>query len=147
MPPKLRGAVALPGYDYLDAFTLPFAGADAWTAENWARCMFQDDRPLVVRALTRGLLGVVLQRPDPSGRIGGYTIVASEPRLVRASVSSQLSDDQVVVMIDAGSISLITAVRHRVSFSRAVWAMLGPLHRSFAPRVLRHAASRARVAR
>lgn len=147
MPPTLRGAVALPGYDYLDACTLAFAGADAWTAERWARCMFQDDRPLVVRALTRGLLGVVLQRPDPSGRIGGYTIVSSESRLVRANVSSQLSDDQVVVMIDASSVSLITAVRHRVPFSRAVWAMLAPLHRSFAPRVLRYAAYRMRGAR
>jgi hypothetical protein len=141
VPSRLAALVALPGHHYVDAFTLEFGRAQEWTAEEWARAMFEDDRPVIVRAATRGLLGVMLGRPDPRGTISGYTISESDPGMVRADQGSSLSDDQVIVSVTPGRVSLVTAVRSRTPMARAVWRVLSPLHRSFAPRVLRHAAS------
>lgn len=144
VPLRLAALVTLAGHHYIDAFTLEFRGADRWTAEAWARAMFEDDRTILERAATRGLLGVMLSRPAPAGRIGDYTVVAADSRTVRGDLESKLSADQVIVSVGADEVSLITAVRHRVPLSRLTWAALSNLHRSFAPRVLRYAAERIR---
>ena len=142
VPTQLAALVTLAGHHYIDAFTLEFRDADRWTAETWARAMFEDDRSLLERAATRGLLGVMLSRPAPRGRIGDYTIVASNSRTLRGDIESKLSADQVIVTVDADEVSLITAVRYRVPVARLTWAALSNLHRSFAPQVLRYAAAR-----
>ncbi|MRG58992.1 hypothetical protein GE115_03790 [Agromyces sp. CFH 90414] len=144
VPPRLAALVTLPDHDYLDAFTLEFRDADRWTAETWARAMFEDDRAVLRRAATRGLLGVMLSRPAPPGRIGNYTVVAPDPRTLRGDVESKLSEDQVIVIVGADEVSLVTAVRYRVPIARLTWGALSNLHRSFAPRVLRYAAARIR---
>ncbi|GEK79429.1 SRPBCC family protein [Agrococcus baldri] len=145
VPPELASLVTLPNYHYLDAFTLELDGADSWTAEAWARAMFEDDRPVLVRAATRGLLGVMLSRPGVPGKIGGFAISASASHALRADSRSRLSADQVVVAVGAAGVSLVTAMRHEAPVARASWGVLSHLHRSFAPRVLRHAAGRLRA--
>lgn len=142
VPPQFAALVTLPQYGYLDAFTLTFAGADRWSAEQWARAMFIDDRPLLLRAVTRGLLGVMLSRPGSPDRIGDYTLSASEPTVLRAGVLSPRTADQVVVVVAGNSVSLVTAVHRATPSGTRMWAAISHLHRFFAPRVLRYAAAR-----
>lgn len=141
VPPALASLATLPGYHYLDAFTLEWEGADAWTAEEWARAMFEDDRPILTRAATRGLLGVMLKRPDPRGLINGFTIASPDRATLRGDVRSNLSSDQIVVRVTLTQVSLVTAVRHNTPIAKAIWTVVSNLHRSFAPRVLRYAAA------
>ncbi|TFV85155.1 hypothetical protein E4V99_09120 [Microbacterium sp. dk485] len=147
VPADFAQLVTLPRYDYLDAFTLEFPEADRWSAEQWARAMFIDDRPLLLRAVTRGLLGVMLSRPGSPDRIGDYTIAVSELGVLRGRVESPRSADQVVVVVAGDSVSLVTAVHRATPSGRRMWAVISHLHRFFAPRVLRYAAARLPVTR
>ncbi|MBT2483799.1 MULTISPECIES: hypothetical protein [unclassified Microbacterium] len=144
VPPALASLATLPGYHYVDAFTLDWEGADEWTAGEWARAMFEDDRPILARAATRGLLGVMLNRPDPRGLINGFTIALPDRATLRGDVRSNLSADQIVVSVTPAQVSLVTAVRHNTPIAKAIWTVVSNLHRSFAPRVLRYAATELR---
>ncbi|KAA9156844.1 hypothetical protein F6B41_03875 [Microbacterium lushaniae] len=142
VPAHLAALVTLPRYGYLDAFTLTFPGADRWSAEQWARAMFIDDRPLLVRAATRGLLGVMLNRPSRPDRIGEYTISSAEPAVLRGEVTSPRGADQVVVAVEGHSVSLVTAVHRDTRAGKRAWGVVSRVHRLFARRVLRYAAAR-----
>lgn len=141
VPPALGALVTLDDPHYIDVFTLTTRDADRWTAAVWARAMFEDDRPLLTRAATRGLLGVKLGRPGPEGRVGEYTVASSDSATLRGDAVSPLTSAQAVVHVGADEVSLVTAVRCRGPLGRIVLTIMSGLHRSLAPQMLRHAAA------
>lgn len=141
VPPVMAGLSTLSGHDYIDAFRLDVSAADRWTAESWARAMFEDDRPVAARAVTRGLLGAMLSRTAPQGRVGGFTVVHASSATLRGEAHSTLTTDQVTVHVGADEVTLVTAVRFHRAVAGPMWATLSHLHRRFAPQILRYAAA------
>ncbi|TFV87022.1 DUF2867 domain-containing protein [Blastococcus sp. CT_GayMR16] len=131
--------------DYADAFEIGTSEPDARTAEQWARCALEE-APVAVRwtiqiahrYLLRFRLG-----PHPSREhVLGWRIVATEPDLIRVEASSPLLDAVIVGRrVDPTCTRLTTSLFYvRPAAARAVWTLVGPLHRRIAPYLLSRAA-------
>lgn len=136
--------------DYVDAFEVPIAGGDFRTAEE----TFRDG----LGAKPGGVGGVVLWvhrhvlrlRVDPSpspDHIIGWPIVRSDrDELVLATGGPLMRGELTLRRHDAQRAVLTTRLhyRHRIA-ARTVWAMVGPLHRAIAPRLMERSARRGLV--
>lgn len=139
VPDSLRSLGTLQGADYLDVFTLEMSGADAWSAEQWARAMFEDGRNVWTRARRRGLIGLLVGRPGDRRQVAGGTISGRGSGWLRIRSSSGFKTDELVVLVRAEQVSLLTAVRYEHRLSGPAWAAVSVLHRRLAPRLLRQA--------
>lgn len=137
VPAELRSLCSLARVDYIDLFTLAVPAADAWTAEQWARAMFEDDRTMGKRVLRRGLAGLLVGRSSDAGQIGPALVLARAPAWLRTEESSRLTTDQVILSVRADRVSMITAIQYERPAARPVWSTISNLHRWLAPRVLR----------
>jgi hypothetical protein len=138
--------VSLPAADYTDSFR---TDGDAFhPAEAWARAAFEngsrqdvDAKQLVWRRLLQLRLGP-LEAPD---RVAGWQIVENtDRRLVLAAESWHLTARLVFESEESGA-QVTTRVTYRHLPGRAIWSVVGPIHRRAVPDIL--AAARRRFAR
>jgi hypothetical protein len=139
-------AVSLPEADYTDTFDTE---GDAFhPAEAWARAAFEqgsrrdvDAKQLVWRRLLQLRLGA-LEAPD---RVAGWEIVErTDRRLVLGAESWHLTARLVFESEESGA-RVTTRVTYRHLPGRAVWSVVGPIHRQAVPGILE--AARRRLAR
>jgi hypothetical protein len=137
--------------DYADAFEVRVTEPDARTAEQWARCALEQARPLLRRTVLtahRHLLRFRLGPLDSPDHVLGWTIVTSEPDVIRLEASSPVIRGVIIGRrSDPTTVVLTTFVRfERPAVARVVWAIAAPLHRRVARELLVDAAEAGRTA-
>lgn len=133
--------------DYVDVFEVPIATGDVRTAEQ----SFRDglgDRPGVggnlVLWIHRNVLRLRLGPSRSSGHLIGWPIVRSDPDELVLATRGPLMRGELTLRRQDGRRAVLTTrlhYRRRVA-ARAVWALIGPLHRMVAPRLMRRSARR-----
>lgn len=136
--------------DYVDVFEVPITAGDARTAEQ----TFRDglgDRPgaggRLVSWIHRHLLRLRLGPARSSGHLIGWPIVRSDPDELVLAVGGPLMRGELTLRRQDGRRAVLTTRLHyrRRIAAPAVWALIGPLHRVVAPRLMRRSARRVRV--
>ena len=137
---------------YADAFEVRVADGDDRTAEAFARSALED-APWLVRETVwfvhRRVLRLRLAPRSAPDHILGWTIVTSDPDVVQLEAVSPLLGRGVIVgRRPEPTRAVITTYVffRRPGIGRAVWALVGPLHRRVAVFLLNHAASRPAMA-
>ena len=120
--------------------------ADAKTAEQWARAIFEGApralRWFIVAGWTVGL-GLRLGPRGSADHVLGWKFVSNAPESVVLSVRSiVLGTAHLVVHVDASRVLLASLVHYEKPWSGAVWSMAKPLHHQIIPFLLARAASR-----
>lgn len=118
--------VAAGGYDYADAFELELEAPDRSSPEEWLRAGV-DDTPAWIKRLAGAPDGLASAR-----------VITSDAELVVLEDSDPLMDT-VLVGRNVGPQRrvLTTLLRYRRPLlARAVWALVGVLHRRTAPKVV-----------
>lgn len=132
--------------DYVDAFEMIAEGADARSAEHWARSALELGPPrAVVRVawlVHRYVLGFHLAPLTTPGHLLGWRVVKSDPSLVILEAKGPLMGGHMVWRVDEGRLQLTTFLHYeRAKTAAAVWAVVGHLHRA-SPRLIGSAAAR-----
>lgn len=128
-----RVARAATRADYTDVFEVPLPQGDSRSAEETFRDAvgWPGAGGDAVRWVHRHVL-----------RLGGWTIVRSaRDEVVLAARGPLLCGELTLRRHDDRRAALTTRVHYRLPIAaRAVWALVGPLHRIVAPRLMRRAA-------
>lgn len=133
-----RVARAAARADYTDVFEVPLLQGDSRSAEE----TFRDavGRPGAGDDAVRWVHRHVL-------RLGGWTIVRSDRDEVVLATGGPLMDARLTLRREDGRRAVLTTrlhYRHKLA-ARAVWAVVGPLHRIVAPRLMARSARRGRM--
>jgi hypothetical protein len=134
-------------YDYEDFFTAPRAAADDRTPEQWARAVFEGaPRPvrwLLVSGFRYGLGLKLDPRPSPE-RVLGWAILDRSPDSLTIESRSWFLTSRLVFRTETTRVTQSTYVRYDRRIAAIIWPPVSILHRQIVPRILRHAATRAR---
>jgi hypothetical protein len=132
----------LPSVDYHDQFEGQIPGADARTAEQWLRTALEDTpRPLrwCLMLGWRRVLGLHLEHLSSPDYILGWQITAREPKAVRVEAHSGFLHAQLIVQLVNSTVVWNTLVSYTNPMARPLWAVVGLIHRSMVPYLLRRA--------
>ncbi|BBY39306.1 hypothetical protein MMAN_34400 [Mycobacterium mantenii] len=131
--------------DYVDVFEVPISAGDVRTAEQ----AFRDglgDMPgaggRLVLWIHRNVLRLRLGPPRSPDHLIGWPIVRSDPDELVLSTRGPLMRGELTLRRQDGRRAVLTTrlhYRHRIA-ARAVWALIGPLHRAVAPRLMQRSA-------
>jgi len=130
-------------WDYVDAFEL-HGPPDARTAAQWARAALEQ-APRAVRwtilVAHRSVLRFRLGPLSGPSHVLGWRVAEQTPDRIRLEAAGPL----VSAVIDgqrlsASSLRLTTSLRYERPLARALWVVVGPLHRRIAPLLLRRTA-------
>lgn len=141
--PRLSGAEAP---DYRDAFEVSLDKPDARTAEQWARAALEH-APTAVRWVVliahRGVLRLRLGPMSSPEYVLGWKIPACQPDKIELATDGPVMRGLIVgYRISPTTTQIETLLYfHRRPLGRAIWAVVGPVHRRVAPLLLRRAAS------
>ena len=134
--------VSLPEADYTDSFR---TDGDAFhTAEAWARAAFEQGSRRDVDAkqlVWRRLLQLRLDPVEAPDHVAGWQIVENtDRRLVLGAESWHLTARLVFESEESGA-RVTTRVTYRHLPGRAIWSVVGPIHRRAVPDILEAAAA------
>ena len=142
---RIATAAERSGADYADVFEVPLPQGDSRTAEE----TFRDAvgrRPSaggdVVSWIHRNVLRFRLGPYSSPDHIIGWTIARSDhDQLVLTARGPLMRGELTLRRQDGRRASLSTRVHYcRKPAARTVWAVVGPLHRAVAPRLMKRAA-------
>jgi hypothetical protein len=131
-------------YDYADAFELRVREPDERSAEQWARCAFEQ-APRAARWTVliawRTLLRVRMGPRSSPNHIFGCKILASQPDVIHLNVSSRLLRGVIVARRVEPTRMMVTTfvVYRRPAPARVVWTIAAPIHRRLARSLMEHA--------
>jgi hypothetical protein len=135
-------------YDYDDSFAAPRAAADERTPEQWARAVFEDAPRPVRWFLVIGFrygLGLKFGPRHSPEHVLGWAIIDTSPDSLTVESRSWLLTSRLVFRTEATRLSQSTYVRYDRPIAKIVWPPVAILHRQIVPRIVRHAAARARA--
>ncbi len=130
--------------DYEDAFEVTRNPTDRRSAEQWARDGFER-LPVTARQslllVHRWILGFRLGPWASPDHVLGWRIVTSEPELLHLEARSTLLSGHMVWRLHHERLVMTTSLQYKKRrMARAVWAVLGNIHRGGAPHLLELAA-------
>ncbi|MGV0048605.1 DUF2867 domain-containing protein [Mycobacterium colombiense] len=136
--------------DYVDVFEVPITAGDTRTAEQTFRDGLGDSPGAggrLVLWIHRHVLRLRLGPARSSGHLIGWPIVRSDPDELVLAVGGPLMRGELTLRRQDGRRAVLTTRLHyrRRIAAPAVWALIGPLHRVVAPRLMRRSARRVRV--
>ena len=132
-------------YDYADSFEIRVPESDERSAEQFVRCAIEDaPRPLreLVWLVHRHVLRLRLGPRSSASHVLGWRIKTSERDAFRLEATSPLFGRGVIIgrRPDPTRAVVTTYVFHsRPTLGRAIWAVVGPLHRRVAPYLMERA--------
>lgn len=129
--------------DYTDVFEVPIPHGDARTAEQMFRDALRDGRGgSIVLWIHRHVLRFRLGPLSSPDHLIGWPIVHSDPDELALTTDGSLMRGELTLRREDGRrATLTTRVHyHRKGAARLVWALVGPLHRVVAPRLMERAA-------
>jgi hypothetical protein len=131
--------------DYVDVFEVPIEPADSRSAEQTFReALGQNPGAVgaVVLWVHRHVLGFRLGPASSPTHLIGWSIVRSDTYEVVLAADGPLMHGELDLRLQDGRRAVLTTrlhYRHRFT-ARAVWLMVGPLHRVIAPQLMKHTA-------
>jgi hypothetical protein len=151
-PPKARriqppAAQLDASADYADAFEIPIGGADSRTAEETFRDGLGAEPGAggrLVLWIHRHVLRFRLGPFTSADHVIGWKIVHSEPDHFMLTTDGSLMRGQLAMSRRADRHAVLTTqlfFRHDAT-ARIVWAVIGPVHRAIAPRLIENCARR-----
>ena len=136
--------------DYADVFEVPILHGDLRTGEQALRDAL-GDKPGALGSLVYWIHRHVLRfRLGPYSSpeyVIGWQIMRSDPDEIVLAAGGPLMCGQLTLRRQDGRRAILTTrlhYCHKIA-ARTVWAMVGPLHRALAPRLMEHSARRAAV--
>lgn len=132
-------------FDYGDAFEVRLDTGDTRSALDFARAALEGAHPMVRELIWRVHRHVLRlnqgPRTSPSHVLGWEVITSDKDRVEMAAESSLVRAVIIGRRLDPTTVSVATLLSHRKPIaSRALWTMIGPVHRRIAPYLLEHAA-------
>ncbi|OBI26980.1 DUF2867 domain-containing protein [Mycobacterium sp. E2238] len=139
-----RIAAAAGRADYTDVFEVPLPQGDSRTAEQTFRdAVGRGAGGGVVPWIHRHVLRFRLGPYSSPEHIIGWTIARSDRDDLVLTARGPLMRGELTLRRQDGRAALTTRVQYRRRLgARTVWAVIGPLHRAVAPRMLERAAGR-----
>jgi hypothetical protein len=133
-------------YDYADAFEIVIRKPDPRSAEDFVRLALEQSPPLIrgtIRTVHRHVLRFELGPQSSPDHILGWKVVTSEPDVaVIETISSVLRAVIIARRADPTRAKVTTFLFYRRPLvARALFVVVGPLHRIIAPYLLNRAAS------
>ena len=133
-------------FDYADAFEIRVREPDARSAEHFVRAALEHAPGSVrrtIRSVHRYVLGL---RPDPRSspdHLLGWKIVTSEHDVFHLEAESAVLRGVLVLRRADPTCAVITTYLFykRPATARALWRIIGPLHRRIAPYLMERAAA------
>lgn len=146
IPEAVRVACGLESIHYEDAFEVRSQNASAHSAEAWAREILANAPPTTRALINNGWVAAGLKaRAEPFEQsLMSRIIKSSSDAIVLAAQSKLGMRVRVVVYVLESSVGMATFVRLDTRMAHVAWGLMAPGHRWFAPRLLTHAADRAR---
>nr|WP_245835828.1 DUF2867 domain-containing protein [Mycobacterium rhizamassiliense] len=135
--------------DYTDVFEAPIPPGDARPAEQMFRDALGHERGGgVVLWIHRHVLGFRLGPPSSPDHLIGWRIARSDADEIRLATTGPLMRGELTLRREDGRrATLTTRVHyHRKVAAPIVWAVVGPMHRVIAPRLIERAANAPRQA-
>jgi Protein of unknown function (DUF2867) len=137
-----RAQIGEDAADYVDVFEVPIRSADSRTAEQALRdAVGQNPDALgaAVLWIHRHVLGFRLGPVSSPEHVIGWSIVRSDNDEIVLAANGPLMHGELDLRRQDGRRAVLTTrVHYRHKFAaRAVWLVVGPLHRAIAPRLLR----------
>lgn len=131
--------------DYADAFIVRLSDPDGRTAEAWVRSGLEEaPRSIraVIRIAHRHVLRLALVPAGSPNQVLGWRITEARPEVIYLAASSPILRGVIVARRpDERSAVLTTLLCYeRPAIARAMWNLVGPLHRKVAPLLLGRAA-------
>ncbi|MCX5199848.1 hypothetical protein OOK31_39280 [Streptomyces sp. NBC_00249] len=124
--------------DYADLFTIAAGGG--WSAEQWARAVFEDAlEPRKGRLVWGGLLGLRLARGRSAESVAGWRITGRGDGWLRMSADGRLISAQLIVLADGERASVATFIGYHNGLAAFGWPRLSGVHRGALPGLLRRA--------
>jgi hypothetical protein len=136
------------GADYADAFEIRIGEDDSRTAEQAFRDALGAEPGAIERLVLwthRHVLRFRLCPITSSDHVIGWKVVHSDPDQFVLTTDGSLMRGQLALRRQADRHAVLTTqlfYRHRAT-ARIVWAVIGPMHRAIAPRLIEHSARRA----
>jgi hypothetical protein len=134
-------------YDYADAFEIGLRASDPRSPEEFARHALERAPRSVqwtISTVHRYVLRLRLAPRSAPGHVLGWRIVTSEPDVIQLEALSPLLGRGVIVARrpEPTRAVVTTYLFHsRPVPARALWAVVGPLHRRIAPYLMARAAA------
>jgi Protein of unknown function (DUF2867) len=134
--------------DYADAFEVLIGDDDSRTAEQAFRDGLGAEPGAIGRLVLWTHRHVLRFRLGPftsSDHVIGWKVVHSDPDQLVLTTDGSLMRGQLVLRRQADRHAVLTTqlfYRHHAT-ARIVWAVVGPVHRALAPRLIEHSARRA----
>ena len=138
-PAAVRARSTLDDPAYLDHYVLA-TDANPWTAEQWARAMFEDVAGPRAQAIWRALMLRIDPRPSPD-RVAGWRIDAAGDDWVRLHAETWWGHAQLIVRNGDGQLALTTVMAYDHPAAPAIWGAVSAVHRRVVPGLL-HATRR-----
>ena len=132
-------------YDYADSFEIRVPESDERSTEQFVRSAIEDaPRPLreLVWLVHRHVLRLRLGPRSSASHVLGWRIKTSEHDVFRLEATSPLFGRGVIIgrRPDPTRAVMTTYVFHsRPTLGRAIWSIVGPLHRRVAPYLMERA--------
>lgn len=133
--------------DYADVFEVPILHGDSRTAERALRDGLGGEPGGPITWIHRHILRFRLGPCSSPERVIGWRIVRSDRDEVVLATGGPLMDARLTLRREDGRRAVLTTrlhYRHKLA-ARAVWAVVGPLHRIVAPRLMARSARRGRM--
>ena len=132
--------------DYADAFEIRTHGPDPRSPEEVMRAALEESRWFVRQTIWlvhRHVLRFRLAPRTSPAHVLGWTIMTSEPDVAHLRAESPLlRADLVLRRLDGDRARITTyAFYRRPAACRALWAVIGPLHRAIAPYLMERTAA------
>jgi hypothetical protein len=131
VPRELAGEDAPSNTNYVSAFALTTANAQAATAEQWSRAVFEGaPAPLRWLMLTgwERVLGLRLGARHSAAHVLGWPISESAANSITLQSRSRLLAAENVLVVSETCVMWVTRVRFDRASGRPLWAMAKPIH-------------------
>lgn len=137
VPAHIAATSGLEKVDYQDAFTA-HAHADRAPEHLLRLALREAPRWLrrLVRAVQGNVLGLRLGPPDSSEHPLGWRLLRNDSSAVVLGVEGGLLTPRIVVTVRERQVVVATVVRYDHVAARPVWAVIAPLHRAVARRLV-----------
>jgi hypothetical protein len=133
-PAAVRARSTLDDPAYLDHYVLA-TDAGPWTAEQWARAMFEDVAGARAQAIWRTLMLRIDPRPSPD-RVAGWRIDAVGDDWIRLHAETWWGRAQLIVRNGDGHLALTTVTAYDHPAAPAIWGAASAVHRRVVPGLL-----------
>ena len=126
--------------DYADCFEIARDPRDERTAEQWARVGLDHAPSRGLGQLAhRFLLGFTLGPANSPEHVFGWPIASSKPEQLHLRATGPLFTGHMVWQLLPDAMRWTTSLEFHSPASRGIWAVLGNVHRSAVPGVLKRA--------